>query len=222
MSDTADARALVPGAMDRVTARVRAVGAGTWRAPTPCTEWAVRDLVSHLCFEHLWAPHVLAGTSMGVVGDRYEGDLLHGDPPGAWDRAVARSRPVWAATEDHAARVHTSFGWIPVEEYAEQMLLDLTVHEWDLARGAGLDEELDPVGVERALTYVRRDPVMLTGQGLWRPPVAPCSDEPRDVLLALLGREVQMTALEPPPAPVPCERPGPTGAPAPHRAGSES
>ncbi|MDD7942360.1 TIGR03086 family metal-binding protein [Actinomycetospora lutea] len=222
MSDTADARALVPGAMDRVTARVRAVGAGIWRAPTPCTEWAVRDLVAHLCFEHLWAPHVLAGTSMGVVGDRYDGDLLHGDPPGAWQRAVARSRPVWTATDTHAARVHTSFGWIPVEEYAEQMLLDLTVHEWDLARGAGLDEELDPVGVERALSYIRRDPVMLTGPGLWRPPVAPCSDEPRDVLLALLGREVQMTALEPPPAPVSRADPGPPGAPAPRRAGSGS
>ncbi|MEJ2862042.1 TIGR03086 family metal-binding protein [Actinomycetospora flava] len=221
MSDTDDARALVPGAMDRVTARVHTVGAGIWRAPTPCTEWSVRDLVSHLCFEHLWAPHVLAGTTMGAVGDRYDGDLLHADPPGAWDRAVARSRPAWAGTEGHAARVHTSFGWIPVEEYAEQMLLDLTVHEWDLARGAGLDEELDPVGVDRALAYIRRDPIMLTGQGLWRPPVAPSSDEPRDVLLALLGRPVQMVPLEPPPAP-PGPLTRPTGAPAPRRAGSES
>jgi hypothetical protein len=97
------------------------------------------------------------------------------------------------------------------------MLLDLTVHEWDLARGAGLDEELDPVNVERALVYIRRDPVMLTGQGLWHEPVAPSSDEPRDVLLALLGRQVQVTPLAPPSDP-----PGPAGAPTPRRAGSDS
>ncbi|GAA4876713.1 TIGR03086 family metal-binding protein [Actinomycetospora straminea] len=190
MTDTADARALVPGAVDRVTARVRAVDAATWAAPTPCTEWSVGDLVAHLCLEHLWAPHVLVGTTMDVVGDRYEGDLLQGDPRGAWERALARSRPAWPATDTHAALVHTSFGWIPVEEYAEQMLLDLTVHEWDLARGAGQDEELDPVGVDRALAYVQSDPIMLTGAGLWSPPVTPRSAEPRDVLLALLGRPV--------------------------------
>ena len=138
MSDTSDARALIPGAIDRFTARVHVVGDDRWDAATPCTAWTVGDLLGHLCFEHLWAPHVLAGTTMEAVGDRYDGDLLHGDPVRAWDRAVERSRPRWRATGEHAPRVHTSFGWIAVEEYAEQMLLDLTVHEWDLARGAGM------------------------------------------------------------------------------------
>ena len=188
MSDTEDARALMPAAIDRVTARVHAVGAAVWDAPTPCSEWSVRDLVAHLCFEHLWAPHVLTGTAMEDVGDRYDGDLIQDDPPGAWRRAVARSRPVWTMTDTHPAQVHTSFGWIAVGEYAEQMLLDLTVHEWDLARGAGLDEQLDEVGVERALTYVRSDPIMLTGVGLWAAPRTPAGSGARDELLARLGR----------------------------------
>lgn len=186
-----DPRVLVPAAIDRFTARVRAAdAAGAWDAPTPCSEWSVRDLVAHLCFEHLWAPHVLAGTPMDEVGDRYGGDLLQGDPPGAWRRAVARSRPMWTATEGHAAQVHTSFGWLPIEEYAEQMLLDLTVHEWDLARGAGLDETLDALGVDRALSYIRSDPIMLTGAGLWGEPVPRAGTTARDELLALLGRRV--------------------------------
>lgn len=190
MSDTGDARALMPAAIDRLTARVQAVDPGAWDAPTPCSEWSVRDLVAHLCFEHLWAPHVLAGTPMAEVGDRYAGDLLQGDPPGAWRRAVARSRPRWTATDAQVAQVHTSFGWLAVEEYAEQMLLDLTVHEWDLARGAGLDDGLDDVGVERALTYIRSDPIMLTGAGLWGEPLSPAGASARDELLALLGRRV--------------------------------
>ena len=190
MSDTADARALMPAAIDRVTVRVHAVHDDRWDAPTPCAEWTARDLVAHLCFEHLWAPHVLKGASMDEVGDRYDGDLLQGDPVRAWDRAVERSRPRWTSTGEHASRVHTSFGWLAVEEYAEQMLLDLTVHEWDLARGAGLDERVDPVGADRALAYVRGDPIMLTGPGLFGEPVPPRSPAPQDELLARLGRRV--------------------------------
>ncbi|WP_345414429.1 TIGR03086 family metal-binding protein [Actinomycetospora chlora] len=188
---TADARELLPAAIDRFGTRVHAVGDDRWAAPTPCASWSVADLVGHLCFEHLWAPHELAGTSMEQVGDRYEGDLLHDDPAGAWDRAAARSRPRWTAVAEHAPRVHTIFGWIPVAEYAEQMLLDLTVHEWDLARGAGLDERVDPDAVGRALAYLDADPVMLTGPGLFADPVPARSDGPQDRLLARLGRRVR-------------------------------
>lgn len=190
MSDTADARTLLPAAIDRFTARVLAVADGAWDAPTPCTAWPVRDVVAHLCSEHEWAPHVLAGEPLEAVGDRYSGDRFRADPLGAWSRAVARSRPCWTATDTHADPVHTSFGPLAVAEYAEQMLLDLTVHEWDLARGAGLDEELDPAGVERALAYVRSHPVMLTGPGLFGDPVAATSPAARDELLARLGRHV--------------------------------
>ncbi|PVZ05388.1 TIGR03086 family metal-binding protein [Actinomycetospora cinnamomea] len=190
MSDTADARALLPAAIDRFTVRVLAVGDDAWDAPTPCAAWPVRDVVAHLCSEHEWAPHVLAGEPLETVGDRYSGDRFRADPVGSWRHAVARSRPCWTATATHADPVPTSFGPLAVAEYAEQMLLDLTVHEWDLARGAGLDEELDVVGVERALAYVRSDPIMLTGPGLFGDPVAPAGAAPRDELLARLGRRV--------------------------------
>ena len=188
VTDPADARALLPGAIDRFNARVHAVEPARWDAPTPCTAWRVRDLVNHLCAEHEWAPHELVGESMEQVGDRYDGDLLGDDPVAAWDRAAARSRPRWSAVAEHAPRVHTIFGWIPVTEYAEQMLLDLTVHEWDLARGAGLDERLDPVGVDRALVHLRGDPVMLTGPGLFAAPVTPRGADPQEELLARTGR----------------------------------
>lgn len=188
MSNPVDARALVPRAMDRFTGRVRAVAADAWDAPTPCTEWSVRDLVAHLCSEHHWAPHILAGQPMDQVGDRYDGDLVGTDPVDGWAAAVERSRPEWTATDAHADPVHVSFGWLSVAEYAEQMLLDLTVHEWDLARGAGLDDALDPECVDRALTYVHTDPVMLTGPGMFAAAVAPRSSAAHDELLAAVGR----------------------------------
>ena len=84
--------------------------------------------------------------------------------------------------------MHVSFGWLPVGEYAVQMLVDLTVHEWDLARGAGLDERVDPSASTAALAYLRGDPVMLHGPGLFVRRVDARSADPLDELLALTGR----------------------------------
>ncbi|HEY2195900.1 MAG TPA: TIGR03086 family metal-binding protein [Actinomycetospora sp.] len=181
-------RELVPAAIDRFGERVHAVSPDAWTAPTPCSEWTVRDLVAHMCFEHRWAPHVLAGETMDDVGDRYDGDLVGDDPVRAWDGAAVRSRASFAVTSSHAPRVHVSFGWLDVEEYAVQMLVDLTVHEWDLARGAGLDEGLDDACVRATLTYLRSDPIMLTGPGLFAGPIPDPGDDPADRLLALAGR----------------------------------
>ncbi|MFC5061105.1 TIGR03086 family metal-binding protein [Actinomycetospora atypica] len=183
-----DARRLIPAAMDRFGARVHAVPDDRWDAPTPCSEWSVRDLVAHMCFEHRWAPHVLAGEPMDAVGNVYDGDLLEGDPMRGWDRAAVASREAWTSTTAHADPVHVSFGWLPVGEYAVQMLVDLTVHEWDLARGAGLDEHLDPESVQETLAYLRGDPVMLHGPGLFADAVEIGSADPVDQMLALTGR----------------------------------
>ena len=188
MSAPDDARRLIPAAIDRFGARVHAVPPDRWDSPTPCSEWNVRELVAHMCFEHRWAPHVLAGESMDEVGGRYDGDLLDGDPVRGWDRAAETSRAAWVATDAHASPVHVSFGWLPVGEYAVQMLVDLTVHEWDLARGAGLDERVDPECVDEALAYLRGDPVMLHGPGLFAGAVEAGSADPLDQLLALTGR----------------------------------
>lgn len=183
-----DVRALVPAAIDRFGARVHDVPPDRWGAPTPCGEWSVRDLVAHMVFEHRWAPHVLGGDPMDAVGDRYDGDLLGDGPVRAWDDAAVRSRAAFAAVGSHAARVHVSFGWLDVEEYAVQMLVDLTVHEWDLARGAGLDEHLDPASVAATLAYLRTDPVMLHGPGLFAAPVEAPGEDLQGRLLALTGR----------------------------------
>ncbi len=36
------------------TDRVRAVGADQWDAPTPCSDWTVRELVNHVVGEDRW------------------------------------------------------------------------------------------------------------------------------------------------------------------------
>jgi len=84
--------------------------------------------------------------------------------------------------------VDLSFGSTPAGEYAEQMLLDLTVHAWDLARGADIDEGR-PVApaVLHVLDYVREQD--LAGKGPFGPAVRTDSDDPLKQLVALLGRQ---------------------------------
>jgi uncharacterized protein (TIGR03086 family) len=174
------------GEFDR---RVHNVSHSQWTAPTPCTEWTVRDLVNHLTGEHLWAPWLLRGATLAEVGDRYDGDVLGDHPVRAWERAAAGSRPAFHRPGTLESDVHTSGGLTPAADYAWQMITDLTVHAWDLGRGIGDDQALD----EELAMAVRGsvEPAVdgWQGFGVFAPPVpVPDSASAQDRLVALLGR----------------------------------
>jgi uncharacterized protein (TIGR03086 family) len=182
-----DAIELLPTAFAAFTDRVFAVGHDRWDARTPDTEWSVRDLVNHVTSEHLWAPELLAGSTVEEVGDRFSGDVLGEDPNGAWVRAHSASQAAWASTPADKP-VHLSFGTVPAAEYAEQMLLDLAVHAWDLARGTGGDERLPADVVTHVLSYARERADELSASGAFGEPVPTDSTDEQTQLLALLGR----------------------------------
>ena len=46
--------------------------------------------MSYLACEDLWAPPLLAGSTIAEVGDRFEGDVLGAEPKAAWDSSVCR------------------------------------------------------------------------------------------------------------------------------------
>lgn len=181
------AREQLQDAFDHFTEVVQKVPASAWDNATPCADWTVRQLLNHMTAEHLWAPRLLAGQSMAQVGEEFDGDVLGDDPEAAWESAASGSREAWADAADDTT-VELSFGPTPAGEYAEQMLLDLTVHAWDLARGAGVDEG-QPVAaaVLHVLDYARRQG--LAGKGPFGPEVSTDSENPQDQLVALLGRQ---------------------------------
>jgi uncharacterized protein (TIGR03086 family) len=181
------ARALLPAAAEEFGRRVHAVPADAWDRGTPDEDWSVRDLVGHLVAEHLWVPPLLAGETVAEVGDRFDGDTLGDDSVGAWDGAIAASLRSWAQTADDQL-VDLSAGPTPAREYAEQMILDLVVHAWDLARGAGLDEQLDPGLVAHVRAYVEPVADAWREPGIFGARVEVDSDDPQDQLLGLLGR----------------------------------
>ena len=152
-------------AQAQFTDRVDAVGPGEWDAPA-LPEWCVADLVAHLTSEQLWVPPLLAGEEAGAVAGRIPtdtGELLGGDPLGAWEAAADAALTSWAGPEALASTVQLSGGPTPATDYLVEMTADLTVHAWDLARAIGgvtaLDEELVAAAFRYAEAHLDADGV---------------------------------------------------------------
>ncbi|MFD5420195.1 MULTISPECIES: TIGR03086 family metal-binding protein [unclassified Streptomyces] len=170
--------------------RVRAVADGQWGAPTPCTEWTVRDLVNHVTGEQLWTvPLVTEGRTVAEVGDGLSGDLLGGDPAGAWERAAAAARAAFAAPGALERTVVLSYGPTRAAAYCAELTADCVVHAWDLSRGIGADDRLPDGLVEFSLKEVMPYADGLAASGLFAAPLeVPAGADAQTRLLALLGR----------------------------------
>ena len=177
-------------ALDEFGRRVHEVRPDQWDNQTPCTEWDVRTLVNHIVGEQLWAPYLLAGRTMEEVGGRFDGDVLGDDPGSAWDNAAADARAAFGRAGALEGTVHLSYGDDEAETYARQMITDLTVHAWDLARGIEADDTLDRALVERVHDWTVPQADALASTGLFAPPVPTASDAPVQArTLAMFGRD---------------------------------
>jgi uncharacterized protein (TIGR03086 family) len=175
--------------LDEFGKRVHAVRPDQWGCPTPCKNWEVRSLVGHLVVEQLWVPPLVTdGLTVAEVGDRFAGDPLGADPVAAWDAAAAASLAAFGAPGALRRTVHLSYGDRPAEEYAREMIFDLVVHAWDLARGIEGDDKIDPELVDAVYSGLDPD-VDLSDSGLYDPPVpVPAEADEQTRLIALTGR----------------------------------
>ncbi|MFG1876713.1 TIGR03086 family metal-binding protein [Sphaerisporangium sp. NPDC049003] len=176
-------------AMDEFGLRVAMINNDAWNAPTPCSEWSVRDLVNHLVVEQLWVPPLLAGRTVADVGDRFDGDQLGEDPVGRWTEASVGAQHALAEPGALDREVHLSYGTVDARRYCMEMAADLAVHAWDLARGLGADDRVDPELMAEVYDYLSPMAGALAGSGMFGEPV-PVPDDagPQARTLALTGR----------------------------------
>ena len=169
--------------------RVHAVRTDQWGCPTPCKDWEVRNLVNHLVAEQLWVPPLLAGKRIADLGAGFAtGDVLGADPIAAWDAAAAAATAAFAEPGAMSRTVHLSYADRPAEEYAREMIFDLVVHSWDLARGISVDDTVDPDLVEAVYGHIEPD-ADFSSSGLFDPPVpVPADADEQTRLIALTGR----------------------------------
>jgi uncharacterized protein (TIGR03086 family) len=176
-------------ACERFGERVHQIGDDQWHLPTPCSEWDVRTLVNHVAAENLWTPPLMEGRTIDEVGDRFEGDILGDDPKRVWDEAAAAA--IDSVQDDGAMErtVHLSFGDFPGSEYASQLFADHLIHSWDLSRGIGAEDKLDPELVEACTQWfvAVEEAYRAAGAIGPRPEISPAAG-PQTRLLAMFGR----------------------------------
>lgn len=176
-------------AVEGFDTRVQAIRDDQWQSPTPCDGWDVRALVNHLVNEDLWTKPLMEGRTIAEVGDEFEGDLLGDDPKTAWAEARDEAHTAVAAPGALERTVHVSWGEIPAREYVMQLLNDHLIHSWDLARGTGGDDSLDPELVELCYEWAEPQEELIRRSGVFgdRVDVAPDADL-QTRLLAIMGR----------------------------------
>lgn len=169
--------------------RLEGVGGDKWDAPTPCRDWDVRALVNHVIYEDVWTVPMMEGATIADVGDRFEGDLLGGDPVAA-GRAAADAATIAVASGLVAGRtVHLSFGDTPAEEYAYQLAADHLIHGWDLAAATDGDRRFDPELVDAlAQWFADREATYRSAGAIAERPAGDTPDDPQDRLIAAFGR----------------------------------
>jgi uncharacterized protein (TIGR03086 family) len=187
MSDIADRYRT---AAAQFTQKVETVPDDRWESPTPCEDWDVRDVVSHVVDS--------SGLFLGFIQRELPpGPDAQQDPQGAWANArdaiqAALDDPDTAQTEYQGAMGPSTF-----EDGVDRFLrADLYVHGWDVARGAGLDDRIDPDAAHElyeAMQQMASAPgvaEMMRSAGGFGPEVeVPDDADEQTKLLGFLGRK---------------------------------
>ena len=169
--------------------RVDRVPADGWSGASPCADWDARGVVNHVVGELLWVPPLLAGRTIGEVGDQFDGDVLGDDPAAAY--AAAADGAIAAAKEPGAreAITHLSFGDFSGADYLAQVGSDVAIHTWDLSRATGQPGALDEGVVAAVHDFLAPQAEDWRAGGAFGPAVevAPTASA-QDRLLGLTGR----------------------------------
>jgi uncharacterized protein (TIGR03086 family) len=179
--------------LDSTGELVEAVRDSQWAAPTPCSEWNVRELVNHVVGGNQLYAGILSGRTTLEDARRSPAVDLLGDAPLTAYRDSADA-VVEAFSQPGALErtVTVVFGTVPGLVALHLRLTDVLVHGWDLARATHQTTSYPDHVVEQELQFsaaaVKNIPPERTP---FAPPQPVDDGAPAiDRLAALLGRTV--------------------------------
>ena len=106
--------------------------------PTPCTEWDVRALLTHMVGVMM---NMEQGTSGGELVPDVNAVALDTNVATQFGAAADRTLAAWRAN-GIAGEVNVGAGPMPAALAASINLVDTTAHTWDLARATGQDDTI--------------------------------------------------------------------------------
>ena len=131
-------------AVDQVFANanrlVSGVNQSQWEAPTPCSEWNVRQLVNHMAgTTQLFAGSALRTPPTGAP----DADHLGDDPAGSYAKYSAATAAAWR-TEGALDGMTVVPADMPAIAALGVNIIDIGTHCWDLATATGQEHGLSP------------------------------------------------------------------------------
>jgi uncharacterized protein (TIGR03086 family) len=147
--------------------RLEGVGPDQWSAPTPCTDWNVRDLVAHVIGTHRAIAARLGGGEAAEVDK--DGDLIV---------AFGETRASIEEALNDPAELETMMGGMFGDQTFESLVSRLLVsdtllHTWDLARATGQDDRLDPDAVAKSAGFLGEIDEAIRRPGGFGPKITP-------------------------------------------------
>ncbi|MCU1494706.1 MAG: hypothetical protein JWO62_2470 [Acidimicrobiaceae bacterium] len=160
-----------------------------WAAPTPCPEWDVRAVVSHVVAGNNMFASILHGQSPSAPRDDREpnGDLLGAYKDSADSLLIAFRRP---GVLEHVFAV--PIGSVPGLVALHLRTIEVLVHGWDLARATGRPARFPEAIAEEELIFSQTKLADIPPDRRPFAPSQPVADDAPaiDRLAACLGRDV--------------------------------
>jgi uncharacterized protein (TIGR03086 family) len=176
---------------DQLARLVQGVRDDQLAGPTPCPDWSVADLLTHIA--GLTVEFTSAAGKEPTPARAGDG-LTEG-----WRERVGADlselADAWWQADAYAGETHAGPVTLPGREAGLVALNEVTVHAWDLAQATGQNYDHDPAAVRAATAFVRAfDAPANTDGGLFGPP----QEVPRDAtdldrLVGLTGRDRSWT-----------------------------
>jgi len=172
---------------------VRSVPATAWDNPSPCEKWTAREVAGHAMGV---VNNIAARGGIGEVLDPFinVAEIAGPKPYDSFRRC--RDRYLLATDRQGALQtmIKSRLGEMTLDTYIGKMCVDTLVHTWDVARGGGVDDTLDPDAVHTIWSQVSgaasEGTDLVRAVGFFDPAVEGPGPTESDRLIAFTGRSL--------------------------------
>ncbi|MFF9818136.1 TIGR03086 family metal-binding protein [Streptomyces sp. NPDC014006] len=150
-----DPRPVYARATEQAAALIRTVRPGQLEGPTPCAEFDVRRLLSHMVGGTLRIAVVGEGGD-GMAVEPFAQGVEDAGWPEAYDEVRTRVLKAWESDARMTAPVRVPWGEVPGWQALSGYVMEIVTHTWDLSEALGRPLPLDAELAEVALATAER------------------------------------------------------------------